>query len=261
MRRNIFLLLAAVLVVMLSIFMLTVNFAAPKTMTLAVRATEPRQQDSHLADSGVLRVVILSADSVYCYSGNVADGKWYSISMMNAFRDRLLAAKNKWKDSLFVSIGPSAGASYDATVRLLDEMSINNISRYELADLTKEELGFLPASSLNAAPPRIETPATVVHKGESIGENEIRLDLCLGKGLAATLADKRNNYLKDEDVNEKDKLSRLLKRTLQIAKNNNQILTVRLFAGKSTGFKEFEWIVKELRTHEIYKYQLITTEE
>jgi len=258
MQKNIFLLLAAILVAMFSFFAWTVKVASPATKMLAVHSYTPLKGHIHQSDSGVLRVIVLSKDSVYCYSGNVTNGKFYSV---NEFRKRVVAEKNKWKDSLFVSIGQSAGASYKTTIDVLDEMSINDIKRYDLGDLTAGETQLLGGSSSTDKAPGIETPKTLVSSPEAIGENEMRLDLRLKNGLLATLVDRKNNFMKDEDVNGKEKLSHLLTKALQLSTRNNEKLNVRLYATANTSFKEFEWIVKELRAHEIYKYQLITTEE
>jgi len=47
------------------------------------------------------------------------------------------------RDSLIVIIKPSEEATYKNSVDILDEMTINEIIRYEMVDLTKEEKEFL----------------------------------------------------------------------------------------------------------------------
>lgn len=82
--------------------------------------------------------LILLGDSIYAFEGSdLTKGK---LIQKQNIRTTIQAAKRKYDSSRFVVIiKPSAKATYQNTVDLLDEMTINKIERYSLEELSPEE--------------------------------------------------------------------------------------------------------------------------
>ena len=89
-----------------------------------------------------LTLILLKNEKVFGYYGDfIKGGK--SVSLKET--DKLIA--DGWKmfsrDSLVVVIKPTEDASYKATVEILDQMAINEIEKYSMNDLNKQEKEFL----------------------------------------------------------------------------------------------------------------------
>jgi len=82
--------------------------------------------------------LILLGDDIYAFEGSdLTKGK---LIQKQNIRTTIQAAKRKYASSRFVVIiKPSAKATYQNTVDLLDEMTINKIERYSLGELSPEE--------------------------------------------------------------------------------------------------------------------------
>jgi hypothetical protein len=92
--------------------------------------------------SSKLTLVLLKNDMIYGYYGNnVRDGKTFALTEL---RKELLEGIKKYSlDSFTVLIKPLEAATHKNTVDVLDEMSINAIKQYAMADPSKEEKSFL----------------------------------------------------------------------------------------------------------------------
>ena len=89
-----------------------------------------------------LTILLLKNDSVYGYYGNdINAGRSISIKEVRSLLQEALAKFTN--DSLIVIIKPGIEATYQNTVDMLDEMTINKIKRFEMNDINKEESKFL----------------------------------------------------------------------------------------------------------------------
>jgi len=89
-----------------------------------------------------LTLVLLKNDMVFGYFGNdINNGT--GLEIKEARKIIAQGVQKFTRDSLIVIIKPSEEATYKNSVDILDEMTINEIIRYEMVDLTKEEKEFL----------------------------------------------------------------------------------------------------------------------
>src|SRR4030095_4395714 len=127
----------------IAFFMFTATLSSPTTMNLYI----PKDSKTDSADkfSGVkakLTLILLKDEKVFGYYGDfIKGGRSVSLKEMK----KLIADGWKMfsKDSLVVVIKPSEKATYKATIDILDQMTINQIEKYSMTDLNKQEKEFL----------------------------------------------------------------------------------------------------------------------
>jgi biopolymer transport protein ExbD len=124
-------------------FMFTTTLSSPTSMTLYIpKDSEEDSVDQYSQVKTKLTLILLKDEKVFGYYGDlIKEGR--SVSLDET--DKLIA--EGWKmfsmDSLVVVIKPAKDASYKATVDILDQMTINQIEKYSMTDLSKKEKEFL----------------------------------------------------------------------------------------------------------------------
>ena len=131
----------AVVAISAVFFIFTSTMSSPTVMKLDM----PRDENGvskYQNSNSKLTLVLLKNDMVFGYFGNdIING---NILEIKEVRKIIAQGVQKFtRDSLIVIIKPSKEATYKNSVDVLDEMTINKISRYEMVDLTKEEKEFL----------------------------------------------------------------------------------------------------------------------
>ena len=139
--RSLVIILIAVVVISAVFFIFTSALSSPTVMELNM----PRDENgvsNYQTSNSKLTLVLLKNDMIFGYFGNdIING---SILEIKEVRKIIAQGVQKFtRDSLIVIIKPSKEATYKNSVDVLDEMTINKISRYEMVDLTKEEKEFL----------------------------------------------------------------------------------------------------------------------
>jgi biopolymer transport protein ExbD len=140
---------------LITFFIFTATLSTPNTMRLIMPKDEkdPENQ-TEVKESGALTILMGKGNQVYYYEGQMqADGSNFKSSSYADIR-KVIEEKKKNvkqlgrslgypKDSLdkdmVVVIKPNAEATYKNTVDILDEMTINNIMRFALIDITPQE--------------------------------------------------------------------------------------------------------------------------
>ena len=140
--RSLVIILIAVVVISAVFFIFTSTLSSPTVMELNM----PRDENgvsNYQTSNSKLTLVLLKNDMIFGYFGNdIING---SILEIKEVRKIIAQGVQKFtRDSLIVIIKPSKEATYKNSVDVLDEMTINKISRYEMIDLSKEEKEFLP---------------------------------------------------------------------------------------------------------------------
>jgi biopolymer transport protein ExbD len=139
--RSLVIILIAVVVISAVFFIFTSTLSSPTVMELNM----PRDENgvsNYQTSNSKLTLVLLKNDMIFGYFGNdIING---NILEIKEVRKIIAQGVQKFtRDSLIVIIKPSKEATYKNSVDVLDEMTINKISRYEMVDLTKEEKEFL----------------------------------------------------------------------------------------------------------------------
>lgn len=140
---------------LITFFIFTATLSTPNTMRLIMPKDEkdPEKQ-TEVKQSGALTILMGKDNEVYYYEGQMEpDGSNFKSTTYKELRDVIQKKKKDVmqlgrslgypKDSLdkdlVVVIKPNSEATYKNTVDVLDEMTINNIQRFALVDITDQE--------------------------------------------------------------------------------------------------------------------------
>jgi len=140
--RLILLTIAILAIAGIGFFMFTTTLSSPTTLDLYLpKDSENDTIDQHSARTK-LTLILLKDDKIFGYYGDsIKEGR--SVPRSDAGKLITEGFEMFSKDSLVVIIKPAKEASYKATVDVLDQMTINNIEKYSMTDLTKQEKEFL----------------------------------------------------------------------------------------------------------------------
>lgn len=147
---------------LITFFIFTTTMSTPNTMRLIMPKDEKNPKDqTEVKESGALTVMLGKGDQVYYYMGQLKpDGSNF---LSTNFKDIRKIIIDKKKDVMnmgralgypsdtldkdfVVVIKPNKEASYKNTVDMLDEMTINNVHRFALVDITDDENKLIQAT-------------------------------------------------------------------------------------------------------------------
>jgi biopolymer transport protein ExbD len=154
MRKKTFFIIAGILIVLASpviFFILTTSMASPEPVTIIAPKTDASLNYQDPTNKNV-QVIIFSSEKIFCYADNINNGKTYSIKPKNSFREYLASVKKLYGDKLVIVLKTTKESTYQSTVDVLDEMTINNIKQFVLVDLNKEEQEKLDEESSGTHP-------------------------------------------------------------------------------------------------------------
>jgi len=150
---------------LITFFIFTTTMSTPTTMRLIMPKDEKNPKDqTEIKESGALTIMLGKGNQVYYYMGQIKpDGSNFTSTNFNEIR-KIIQDKKKAvmemgkslgypKDTLdkdfVVVIKPNTEASYKNTVDILDEMTINNVHRFALVDITDDENKLIKATEAN----------------------------------------------------------------------------------------------------------------
>jgi biopolymer transport protein ExbD len=131
---------------LITFFIFTTTMSQPTAMRLFLpKDTEKPEEQNKLKESAALTVMPSKANQVYYYEG--LDPSKIQTSNFKAIRDVILDKKRRTDPKDFmVIIKPTQDATYKNTVDILDEMTIDEVKRYALVDITPAEYQFVSAT-------------------------------------------------------------------------------------------------------------------
>ena len=143
-RLGLILLIIGVLAIAgIGFFMVTATLSSPTSMELYLpKDSEKDSVDQFSNVKTKLTLILLKDEKVFGYYGDlIKEGRSVSVDETG----KLIADGWKMfsKDSLVVVIKPTEEASYRSTVDILDQMTINQVQKYSMTDLNKQEKEFL----------------------------------------------------------------------------------------------------------------------
>jgi biopolymer transport protein ExbD len=141
---------------LITFFIFTTTMSTPNTTRLIMPKDEkdPEKQ-TEVKQSGALTILMAKDNNLYYYEGQMeGDGSNFKSSTYKEIRDVI---QKKKKDVMLLGRGlgyhadstdkdfvvvikPNSDATYKNTVDILDEMTINNVQRFALIDITDTEL-------------------------------------------------------------------------------------------------------------------------
>lgn len=134
---------------LITFFIFTTTMAQPTAMNLFLpKDTDKPEEQNKLKESGALTIMLGADNTVFYYEGILApDGSNFKSSNFKEIRDVILNKKKSTDPKDFmVVIKPSNEATYGDTVNILDEMSINDVSRYAMVDIFPSEAELVKVS-------------------------------------------------------------------------------------------------------------------
>jgi biopolymer transport protein ExbD len=145
MKRSmlVLLIIGVLAIVCIGFFMFTTTMSSPTKMDLYIPKESGKDSvDKFNYTKKKLILILLKDEKVFGYYGDfITGGKIVPSNETNNL------IEDGWKmfskDSMVVVIKPTKGASYRATVDILDQMAINKIEKYSMNDLAKNEKEFL----------------------------------------------------------------------------------------------------------------------
>jgi len=140
---------------LITFFIFTTTMSTPSTMKLIMPKDEKDPKDqTEIKESGALTIMLGKDNGIYFYEGQIKpDGSNFQSSTYKDIRDviikkkaaviengrRLGYPKDTLDKDLVVVIKPNKEATYKNTVDILDEMTINQVHRFALVDITDDE--------------------------------------------------------------------------------------------------------------------------
>jgi biopolymer transport protein ExbD len=158
---------------LITFFIFTTTMSSPKAMSLNMPKDTKNQEELNKAkESGALTIMLGKNNAVYYYEGQLApDGSNFKSANFKTIRDEIINKRNDviknhvhddncpkiWAENkgdktscldrdFVVVIKPDQDATYKNTVDILDEMTINNVKRYAMVDITPQEYEVVQAT-------------------------------------------------------------------------------------------------------------------
>lgn len=124
---------------LITFFIFTIRMSEPTAMNLSMpKDTPDKNLDTKVKESGSLTLMLGKENVIYYYFGS--DPATMQTTTYKDVRDIILKKKKTTPaEDFFVIIKPDKDASYKNAVDLLDEMTINDVSRYAMVDPTPDE--------------------------------------------------------------------------------------------------------------------------
>lgn len=152
---------------LITFFIFTTTMSSPKALNLNMpKDTKNDEELNKAKESGALTIMLGKNNDVYYYEGQLLpDGSNFKSATFATIRDEIINKKKEvikshvhdsncpkiWAENkgdknscldrdFVVVIKPDEDATYRNTVDMLDEMTINNVKRYAMIDITPQEL-------------------------------------------------------------------------------------------------------------------------
>jgi biopolymer transport protein ExbD len=132
---------------LITFFIFTTTMSTPAAMQLYMpKDTDKQEEQNKAKESGALTIMLGKGNKVYYYEGQLKpDGSNFTSSTFDpnseqGIRQVIMRKKRSTAiEDLVVVIKPNSDASYKNTVDILDEMTINQVKRFALVDITPQE--------------------------------------------------------------------------------------------------------------------------
>ncbi len=139
---------------LITFFIFTTTMSQATAMKLFLpKDTDKPEEQNKAKESGALTLLLGKNHNVYYYEGTLdPSASNFKSSTMKQIRNEILTKKRSTnKDDLVIVIKPGSESTYKDVVDILDEMTINDISRYALVDISDVEGQLVSMSDANGA--------------------------------------------------------------------------------------------------------------
>jgi len=124
---------------LITFFVFTTTMSTPTAMRLRLpKDTDKPEEQNKVKESGAFTILLGRNDQVYYYEG--LDPTQLKSTNFKGIREEILKKKKSTNpEDLVMIIKPSEEATYKNTVDILDEMTIAEIKRYAMVDISPGE--------------------------------------------------------------------------------------------------------------------------
>jgi biopolymer transport protein ExbD len=125
---------------LITFFIFTTTMAQPTAMNLFMPKDVDKPEDQNkVKESGAFTIMLGKKDVVYYYEG--LDPTKIQTATFKTIRDEIIRKKQSTNpEDLVIIIKPTEDATYKNTVDILDEMTISEIKRYAMVDISPVEI-------------------------------------------------------------------------------------------------------------------------
>ena len=137
---------------LITFFIFTSTMSSPTSMDLFMPKDTKKDEELNKAkESGALTIMLGKSDNVFYYEGQLApDGSNFQSTSFDPAKGIRQVIINKKRttsaDDMVVVIKPTPEATYKNTVDILDEMTINEVKRFALVDISEPESQLVKAT-------------------------------------------------------------------------------------------------------------------
>lgn len=130
---------------LITFFIFTTTMSTPAAMSLFMpKDTDKPEEQNKAKESGALTIMLGNDNHVYYYEGQLtpdaSNFRTSSFDPEKGIRSVIMQKKRTTAaEDIVIVIKPNEQASYKNTVDILDEMTIANIKRFALIDITPQE--------------------------------------------------------------------------------------------------------------------------
>jgi biopolymer transport protein ExbD len=127
---------------LITFFIFTTTMSQPTAMRLFLpKDTDKPEEQNKVKASGALSLLLGKNDVIYYYEGELApDASNFKTTSFKEIRDIIINKKKSTDPKDFVVvIKPNAESTYKNAIDALDEMTINDVKRYALVDISDVE--------------------------------------------------------------------------------------------------------------------------
>lgn len=139
---------------LITFFIFTTTISQPTAMKLFLpKDTDKPEEQNKAKESGALTLLLGKNNNVYYYEGQLdPSASNLKSTTMKKVRDEIISKKRSTPaDDLVIVIKPGNESTYKNVVDMLDEMTINAITRFALVDISDVEEKLLAISDSNGA--------------------------------------------------------------------------------------------------------------
>jgi biopolymer transport protein ExbD len=131
---------------LITFFIFTTTTALPTAMKLYLpKDVDKPEEQNKVKESGAFTILLGKDDLIYYYEG--LDPTQLKATNFKGIRDEILKKKKSTNpEDLVMIIKPSDEATYKNTVDILDEMTIAEIKRYAMVDISPDEYALVKAT-------------------------------------------------------------------------------------------------------------------
>lgn len=124
---------------LITFFIFTTTVAQPTAMKLFLpKDVDKPEEQNKVKESGAFTIMLGKQDAVYYYEG--LDPTKLLATSFRGIREEILRKKRTTNpEDLVIIIKPTEDATYKNTVDILDEMTIAEIKRYAMVDISSTE--------------------------------------------------------------------------------------------------------------------------